>query len=227
VTETDATLLHNRVRRLRRLDACAVSDALDRLSLTGVVTGVPQHSGTGRVAGAVVTLRVGVGKPPAGPTRHLGTTAIESSTADHVIVVEQRSGLDAGCWGGLLSLGAQLRGVAGVIADGPIRDIDEARSLDFAVFTRQLTARTARGRVSELGTNVPIEPFGIAVNAGDYVIGDRSGVVFIAAMDIDRVLEAAETISGREAAMAKALLEGKPPSEVMSGNYEHMLKGNE
>ena len=116
--------LQNRVRRLRRLDACAVSDALDRLGLTGVVSQVPQQSGAGRIAGAAVTLRVGVGDSPAGPPRHLGTTAIEASSSDHVIVIEQRSGLDAGCWGGLLSLGAQLRGVAGVIADGPVRDID-------------------------------------------------------------------------------------------------------
>jgi 4-hydroxy-4-methyl-2-oxoglutarate aldolase len=224
VTETEIATLQGRVRRLRRLDACAVSDALDRLGLAGVVTQVPQYSGPGRIAGAVVTLRVGVGDPPAGPARHLGTTAIEASTVDHIIVIEQRSGLDAGCWGGLLSLGAQLRGVAGVIADGPVRDIDEARSLNFPVFTRQLTARTARGRVCELGTNVPIEPFGIAVSAGDFVIADRSGIVFIATGHIDGVLDAAETISGREAAMAKALLQGVAPSEVMGGNYEQMLR---
>jgi regulator of RNase E activity RraA len=224
VTETAIESLQNRVQRLRRLDACAVSDAFDRLGLAGVVSQVPQQSGTGRIAGAAVTLRVGVGDPPAGPLRHLGTTAIEASSSDHVIVIEQRSGLDAGCWGGLLCLGAQLRGVAGVIADGPVRDIDEARSLHFPVFTRALTARTARGRVSELGTNVPIEPFGVAVAAGDFVIADRSGIVFIAAADIDRVLDAGEAISGREAAMAKALLQDMAPSDVMGGNYEKMLR---
>ncbi|MFO1401588.1 MAG: hypothetical protein U1F30_10340 [Steroidobacteraceae bacterium] len=42
--------------------------------------------------------------------------------------------------------------MAGVVADGPVRDIDEARALGFPVFTRALTARTARGRVVELGT---------------------------------------------------------------------------
>ena len=43
--------------------------------------------------------------------------------------IEQRTGIDAACWGGNLSLGAKLRGVAGVIIDGPARDIDEAREL--------------------------------------------------------------------------------------------------
>ncbi len=214
-----------RVRRLRRLDACAVSDALDRLKVGAVEPHVPQQSGERRIAGAIVTLQVGSGSPPPGPPRHLGTHAIESAGADHVIVIEQRSGLDAGCWGGLLTLGAQLRGVAGVIADGPVRDIDEARSAAFPVFTRQLTARTARGRVVELGTNVPIQPWGHAVMPEDYVIADRSGVIFIPATHIDAVLEAAESIAAREAAMAQALRDGGAPSAVMGGNYEHMLKG--
>jgi regulator of RNase E activity RraA len=185
-----------------------------------------QASGTGRIAGAIITLKIGVGDPPPGPPRHLGTRAIECATEDHVIVIEQRSGLDAGCWGGLLTLGAKLRGVAGVVADGPVRDIDEANQHDFPIYTNKLTARTARGRVVELGTNVPICPWEIAVTAGDFAIADRSAVVFIAATDIDRVLADAEMIADREAAMAKALLAGTAPSAVMAGNYEHLLKGN-
>jgi 4-hydroxy-4-methyl-2-oxoglutarate aldolase len=142
-----------------------------------------------------------------------------------VIVIEQRSGIDAGCWGGLLTLAAQLKGVAGVIADGPVRDIDEAHAQAFPIFARALTARTARGRVVELGTNVPIEPWGHAVRPEDFAIADRSGVIFIAAADIDRVLDAAEAIAAREARMAEALRGGGAPSAVMAGNYENMLKG--
>jgi 4-hydroxy-4-methyl-2-oxoglutarate aldolase len=224
VTDHEIAQRVERVRRLRRLDACAVSDALDRLDLAGVVSDVPQQSGEGRIAGVVVTLCVGVGTPPPGPVRHLGTAAIEAASSDHVIVVEQRSGVDAGCWGGLLSLGAKVRQVAGIIADGPVRDIDEARALGFPIFTRQLTARTARGRVSELGTNVSIAPWGVTVQAGDFVIADRSAVVFVSAAHIERVLAEAEMISGREAAMAKALLEGAAPSAVMGGHYEHLLR---
>jgi regulator of RNase E activity RraA len=225
VATDDAGLTAHRVLRLRRLDACAVSDALDKLQLPGVATGIPQQSGNERIAGMVITLKLGTGEPPPGPPRHLGTTAVELGNKNHVIAVQQITGVDAGCWGGLLTLGAKLRGIAGVVADGPVRDIDEARSYDFPVFTRQLTARTARGRVVEKGTNVPVTLWGVIVNAGDFVIADRSAVVFIAATHIDRVLDAAELIAAREAAMAKALLAGQSASSVMAGNYEHMLKG--
>ena len=221
----DVSALRARLQRLRRLDCCAVSDALDRLGLSGVVTGVPQQSGGVRIAGAVITVKLGTGEPPPGPARHLGTTAVEAGCSDHVIVVEQTTGIDAGSWGGLLTLGAKLRGIAGVVADGPVRDIDEARSYDFPIFTRALTARTARGRIAERGTNVPVTVWGVTVVPGDFVIADRSAVIFIQAETIDRVLDGAESIVTRESAMAKALAGGTPISQVMGGNYEHMLKG--
>lgn len=210
--------------RLSRLDCCAVSDALDKLTLTGVVSGLPRLSGSGRIAGRVITMKLGTGAPPPGPTRHLGTTAIEAANPGDVIVVEQTSGVEAGSWGGILTLGAKLRGVAGVIADGPVRDIDEAKGFDFPVFARACTARTARGRVVELATNGPVEIGTVTVYPGDYVIADGSGVVFIKAEDIERVLEVAEYIAAREAAMAEALRAGRPITEVMGANYEHMLK---
>ncbi len=138
--------------------------------------------------------------------------------------IERRVNRHAGCWGGILTLGAKVRGVAGVIADGPVRDIDEARAYDFPVYCRSLTARTARGRVAELETNALVDIGGVIVNAGDFVIADASGVAFVPAADIARVLDAAEMIAGREAAMAKALLAGQPITEVMGANYEHMLR---
>jgi 4-hydroxy-4-methyl-2-oxoglutarate aldolase len=209
------------VRRLRRLDACAVSDALDRLKLKGVVIGVPRQAGQGRIAGRVITVKLGNGQPS---TRHLGTTAVELAGPADIIVVEQHASREAGSWGGLLSLGASVRGVAGVIVDGPVRDIDEARALEFPVFTRTLTAKTARGRIAELGTNVPISFEGFTVRPGDYAIADSSAVVFIAASEIDRVLDAAEAIVAKEEAMANALRAGEPIGTVMDGNYEHMLR---
>ncbi|MFN0161785.1 MAG: RraA family protein [Burkholderiales bacterium] len=217
----------NPVDRLQRLDVCAVSDAMDKLGLKGGVSGLAQLATTRRIAGRVVTMRL-VAKdqapPPADPPRHLGTTAIANAAPGDIIVIEQRSGIEAGSWGGILSLGAQLKGIAGVICDGPVRDIDEAREFGFPVYARGLTARTARGRIAESANNEPVAIGGVTVKAGDYAIADASGAVFIAAAEIERLLEAAEMIVAREAAMAAALRAGKPIHEVMGANYEHMLR---
>jgi regulator of RNase E activity RraA len=214
--------------RLQRLDCCAVSDAMDRLGIAGrVASGLEQRATTQRIAGRAVTCRlVSTAQVPStgGAPRHLGTAAIEAAAAGDVIVVEQRTGIDAGSWGGILTLGARLRGVAGVVVDGPVRDIDEARGYGFPVYCNALTARTARGRVAELECNGPVTICGVSVNAGDYVLADASGVAFIPAGDAERVLDAAEAIAAREAAMAKALLAGQPIVQVMGADYEHMLR---
>ena len=210
--------------RFSRLDACAVSDGLDKLGLKGVVSGIHRFSTDRRISGRVQTVRLdrAEGRPPT--TRHLCTAAIEAASPGDVIVVEQRTGLDAASWGGNLSIGAKMRGVAGVIIDGPARDIDESRQLEFPVFAKGHTARTARGRIVEVATNEPVTIGDVTVSPGDYAIADGSAVVFVSPNDILRVLEAAESIVAREKAMAEALLQGQPISRVMGANYEHMLK---
>jgi regulator of RNase E activity RraA len=215
--------------RLARLDCCAVSDALDKLGLRGAEGGLLQRSTSRRIAGRAVTVRL-VLKEEApvrdGPPVHLGATAIEAAGPGSIIVIEQRTGLEAGSWGGILSLAAKLRGVEGIVADGPVRDIDEARAYELPIFSRGLTARTARGRIAEAATNVDVRIGESTVAAGDYVLADNSAVVFIPAADISRVLDAAEEIATREAAMAKALLAGQSVTTVMGANYENMLTVN-
>ena len=211
------------VSRLSRLDSCAVSDALDKLGLKGSVTGLERFSTERRITGQVLTVKLDRAEGRTN-TRHLCTTAIDAAKPGDIIVVEQRTGLDAASWGGNLSIGAQVRGVAGVIVEGPARDIDDSRKLDFTVFARSHTARTARGRIVEVATNEPITVGDVTVSPGDYVIADASAVVFVAQSEIVRVLEAAEAIMQREDALAQAIRSGTPISQVMAGNYENMLK---
>src|SRR6516225_11016953 len=214
----------NEVSRLNQLDSCAVSDAMDKLGLRGVVTGIHQYSTQRRIAGRVVTVKLGIDDGRATASRHLSTTAIETAQPGDVIVVEQRSGVDAAAWGGNLSLGAKVRGIAGVVCEGPARDLDESRQHDFPVYARDHTCTTARGRLIEVGTNERITVGTVLVSPGDYVIADASAVVFIKASDISKVLETAETIVEKEKRMAEAIRAGTPIGKVMGADYERMLK---
>jgi 4-hydroxy-4-methyl-2-oxoglutarate aldolase len=225
VTAPTAAFEAQALRRLMQLDSCALSDALDRLKLSGCVTGLIAATVPARISGRVHTAKLVAGPAaPDSPTpRHLGTTAIEACAAGDVVVMEQRTGIDAACWGGILSQGAKLRGVAGVIAEGAVRDIDEARELGFPIYCRSFTARTARGRIREFGTDVPVQVADVIVHPGDYVLADASGAVFVRPGQLAQVLEAAEAIAGREAAMVRGLHAGKPITEVMGADYEHLL----
>ena len=211
------------VARLSNLDSCAITDALDKLGLPGSVTGIHRFTTENRIAGRVLTVKLDRAEGRSN-TRHLCTTAIDSAQPGEIIVVEQRTGIDAASWGGNLAIGAKMRKVAGVIVEGPARDIDDCRRLDFPVFARTHTARTARGRIVEVATNEPILVGDVKVSPGDYVVADGSGVVFVAHSEIERVLETAEGIMAREEAMAQALRDGTPIGQVMGASYETMLK---
>jgi len=211
--------------RLARLDACAVSDALDQVGGLPSVTGLKALSVRRRISGRVTTVRLAAGKPPEGASpRHLCTTAIDTSVAGAVIVVEQRTGIECAGWGGILSNAARGRAISGVIVEGLARDIDEAADIGFPVYARGGTARTARGRIHEAETGGTIQVGDIMVFNGDYVVADSSGAAFVAADRIEAVLAAAENIAVREAAMTKAVMSGQPVREVMGASYEHLLE---
>jgi regulator of RNase E activity RraA len=215
--------LDDLVQRLLKLDTCAISDALDRLGLTGVVLGIPPTAPPAKIAGRVVTMKlVDRNAENAATTTHLGTRAIQAASPGDVIVVEHGR-FDAACWGGILSAAAKTKGVAGVVCDGAARDIDEARELEFPVFARAAVPLTARGRVVEVSHQEPVQIGRIAVSPGDLVLADGSGVTFIAAAKAEEVIAAAETIAAREALMKEAVLRGDNVVEVMGRDYETML----
>jgi 4-hydroxy-4-methyl-2-oxoglutarate aldolase len=211
------------VTALEQLDACAVSDALDSLGLPGSVVGITRLSTDARVCGEVTTVRLVPVGAAVVSSRHLGTAAIEASGPGHVIVVGNGGRMDVSGWGGNLSLAAAGRGIRAVIVDGACRDIDESREFGLPVFARGTVTRTARGRVVEDGWNVPVSIGGVAVEPGDFVVADGSGVVFVPRARVGEVIEKAAAIMEKERQMAERIRAGVPVSEVMGANYETML----
>src|SRR6185295_8806829 len=96
------------------------------------------------------------------------------------------------------------------------RDIDESRELGFPVFGRGVLPVTARGRVIETAFNSPVTIGATVVNPGDWVIADGSGVVFIAAGNLDAVVAQTEKLAAREANLIADIEAGTPVSQVMS-----------
>ena len=220
--------------RLALLDSCAISDALDSLGLPPAVVGLAPLSVVKPICGPVMTVKLiavpagdslasrSVSKPQHSP-RHLCTAAIESAARGDVIVIEHSSGVECAGWGGVLSVGAQVNGVKGVVIDGPARDIDEARALGFPVYGRSPIARTARGRAYEIDFNCEIRIGEVRVVPGDVVFADSSGVVFLPAAQIEEIVRRAARIAERERLMIQALRAGDRITEVVGRNYEEML----
>lgn len=212
------------VDRLKQLDTPAVSDALDRLELPGRVTHLRRLTTEQRIAGQILTVKLGTGKALSGPPRHLCTAAVETANPGDILVIEQRSGIEAAGWGGILSNGAKVRGIAGVICDGPVRDVDESRDLEFPVFAENPIPTTARGRIVEEAFNEPVTIGEATVTPGDYVLADGSGICFLSQDRAAEILDVAEMVAKREALMTEAVLAGEPISKVMGADYEDMLR---
>lgn len=209
--------------RLSALDSCVVSDALDKLGLSGVVAGLNRFATDKKLAGRVLTVKLEAANGRLAE-RHLCTAAIEAATTGDIIVVEHHARTDCAGWGGLLSRAAIVKGVAGVIVDGLCRDIDESRDLGFTVFARGVIPSTARGRIIETEFNTPITVGTVSVLPGDWVIADGSGVVFLGQENVGEILDQAEQLVAREASLLKDIEAGIPVSKVMSRTYEHMTR---
>ena len=210
-------------QRLAQLDSCVVSDALDKLGISGVAAGIARLSTDKKLAGRVLTVKLDTANGRMAD-RHLCTAAIEAATPGDIIVVEHHSRADCAGWGGLLSRAALVQKVQGVIVDGLCRDIDEGRDIGFPVFARGVIPSTARGRIIETDFNHAITVGEVTVQPGDWVIADGSGVVFIPAENIETVLDQAERLVAREATLLKEIEAGVPVSKVMSRTYEHMTQ---
>lgn len=96
-------------QQLASLDSCAVSDALDKLGLPGVVTGVAAVTVPRRISGRVLTVEIGPVAGAAPGTRHIATAAIEAAAEGDIIVVAAGGRTGAPGWGGILSLAAADR----------------------------------------------------------------------------------------------------------------------
>jgi len=210
--------------RLKKIDTCVLSDALDRLAIKGVAFGMRRLAGSGRVAGRVITVTLG---PAEGgvATRHLCTAAVEQGTDADVIVVEHHSHQQAAGWGGILSLAAKQRGIEGVIVDGQCRDIDEAEEFGFRIFGKGSVPSTARSRVMEVACQEPVVIGGVRVRPGDLVLADGTGIVFVPAVRAEEIIGLAEQLAAREQAMVARIRSGEAVGAVMNQQYEAMLQG--
>jgi 4-hydroxy-4-methyl-2-oxoglutarate aldolase len=113
--------------------------------------------------------------------------AVEQAEAGDVIVVDGAGAMERALWGGNVSRLALERGLAGVVVDGAVRDVDGIEALGFPVFAAGIVPTPpARERDGEI--NVPISCGGLMVRSGDYVYGDADGVVVVPADLHDEIL---------------------------------------
>lgn len=119
-------------------------------------------------------------------------------------------------WGGLLSTASKVRGAAGAVMDGFVRDIRDVRELQFPVFHSGVGPLDSKGRGKVVAIDVPVECAGVLIHPGDILFGDADGCVVIPQTIENQVLEAAYDKLKGENNTKEALMAGRKLAEVFA-----------
>jgi 4-hydroxy-4-methyl-2-oxoglutarate aldolase len=140
--------------------------------------------------------------------------ALTKAKSGDVLVVDAKGFTDAGPWGDLLTLAAQKLGIVGLAIDGAVRDANAIIDMSFPTFVRGLcikgTNKFQPGKV-----NVPIVFGGVVINPGDIIVGDRDGLVVVAAGNVQDVIRKSRTREEKENSIRAGLEAGKSTVDLL------------
>jgi Demethylmenaquinone methyltransferase len=125
-----------------------------------------------RVCGQALTVRLALNDNKA------VLQALREARPGQVLVVDAKACLHAPIAGDFVVGMAKVLGLAGIVADGVIRDVQGVKETGLPVFCRGTTiARAGKGGQGEV--NVPISCGGVPVMPGDWILGDADGVTVV------------------------------------------------
>jgi 4-hydroxy-4-methyl-2-oxoglutarate aldolase len=154
-----------------------------------------------RVAGPAYPVRCSPGDNLA---IHVAVTRAPVGT---VLVADMGGERDYGYWGEVLTTAAEVRAIAGLVIDACVRDCDALAAHGFPVFSTGL-ALTGASKVQPGAIDRPVTVGDVAVEPGDWVVGDVDGVVVLPGAELDAVLTAGRTRAAKEAALFATLRAG-------------------
>ncbi|MBC8731264.1 ribonuclease activity regulator RraA [Paraburkholderia sp. UCT2] len=151
---------------------------------------------------------------------------VETIAPGHVLVQDCRGERGSASFGSILSLRLQVRGVAGMVSDGPVRDSATIAALDMPVFCAGASAPPNLIRHHAVDIDVPIGCGGVAVFPGDVIVGDVDGVVVIPLKIADDVAQAAAGQEQLEAFLTERIRAGAalpgtyPPNDETKAAFD-------
>lgn len=106
------------------------------------------------------------------------------------------------------------KGVRGCIADGSVRDVNFLLAIGFQTWSRGYTPRDIVGYWLPVATDVEIEIGDVVIAPGDYMLGDRDGLIRVPARLAEEVVTAAEKAITTESLVRTAILSGMDPQQA-------------
>lgn len=171
------------LEKIRQFSSPELCDAIDRdINLD---SNIKFFVGNKTVVGRAYTVDV-----PSGEGL-IVTKAIENLSKGDVLIIAGKGNTNLSYWGDHRSICAKFMKAEAVIIDGAMRDIDGCEEVGFPIFARGICPKTAKKNdVGNLNTRVLC--WGILIEPGDIIFGDRNGVLCLKDSDVLSVIERAE-----------------------------------
>lgn len=200
-----------------------------------VIEGVHANGPGRRIVGRARTLRFIPFRPDLFATHGGGFNAqkraFDTVDSGEVLVVEARGERGTGTVGDVLALRAQVRGAAGVVTDGGVRDYDAVAGFDIPVFSQGPHPSVLGRRHVPWETDVTIACGGAAVQPGDVIVGDGDGVIVIPPALVAEIVAEAIRQEQEEAWVAEQVAGGAsvdglfPMNAEWRARYEREVNG--
>jgi 3-hexulose-6-phosphate synthase/6-phospho-3-hexuloisomerase len=207
-TKVETTLFKRHTEETLRelLEQVSTPNLSDAMHRSGDIPGLTQLKAGTRIVGRAYTVRTYPGdwaKP---------VEAIEQCEPGDVIIIDA-GGVGPAVWGELASESCLQKGVTGVIIHGGIRDVDAINDMDFPAYAtvKTPTAGEPKG-FGELGLTIRIH--GVAIQPGDWIVADDSGIVRVPKGKAVEVANRAMDVLERENRLREEIRRQSTLSEV-------------
>lgn len=192
------------VKAFMKVSTPNIADAMHK---KGAMIGIRPLRNGYKMVGKAVTVRSADGdwaKP---------VEAIDRAGKGEVIIINAGSGHIA-VWGELATWSCNVKGIAGVVIDGAVRDTDDIKEMDMPVFSRYVAPNAGEPKgFGEIGAEITCGS--ICVREGDWVVGDDSGVVVIPQERAVEIANRAIDVHERENRLREEIKRGSTLSKVL------------
>ncbi len=212
-----STTLQTLVSRVAALATSTLANALDEVGLHANVMPTIKSVAPGfHFAGPAVTVTEEAGDYGSFGSDDFKVGAMIDAAEPGDVIVVAAGGVPYSTWGGMASYAARLKGVAGLVVDGGVRDLEEIVEFGFAVFARHMVPTTGRTRLKVAAINEPVTVDGVAVAPGDIVAADGTGIVVLPAARAEEITTLAEAFARDDAAALAEMGKGLSFSDAMA-----------
>jgi 4-hydroxy-4-methyl-2-oxoglutarate aldolase len=140
--------------------------------------------------------------------------ALRVAERGQILVLTNGGGSQGALWGELAATFAAKKGIAGVVVDGPVRDVDALFEVGLPVWATSISPAHPEKR-GPGSVNIPIVVDGVLVEPGDVLVADGDGVLVIPQAQLGRAVAGARERALKEAAIRRRIEAGEELFDIL------------